>query len=881
MKPPVCIVTASLTWLVLVVGGRAEEKPVEIRVVDSKTGEPVHRFRYSYEIISPDKHGYPAKRIDVPAENDRGLAVIPAPRRLSLSILVASPDYLPRTPKGGRRHSVFKVFPEDKKRRFEIQLDPGEKIWGVVLDAKDGKPIADAEVAPLDRVNSGWGDDHDTPNWARRARTDDAGRFCVGGDKTPGVAARRKGYWSRPDSYQEAPAKPETRKTPDGKTEIVIRLPRCSDPQWEDWRKDEDRSNHQPTGEKLFRGVVTLADYSHAEGTCTVIVAAARGKHCYWDAALPWSHDPPETKDHVRLDGIPLRKEWSASIATYSNDEAYYVAALREGFSPTVVRIPTNNDNRPQPFPADTEAAPKPGQLFDLQLKRGVRVSGRVEGPGVAEGTAVATLFPEPYLYDWQFANELQWLTRTAKVARDGSFRFEQVEPGLFRLQVLSRKAGPFQGMVIVGREDKQLGPCNIQPFGRIAGVIHDLPGMVYTNVSDSPAGPRIMAPASWGKPIIFNETLGLELFGPDKFVTDEKGRFVIERAPAGKTFVGFSYNLSNDCRDYASEEIVVVPGQTSQVALALPPGQTKGLVSVPLDVVIGDGSFDAFRAAWGRRDRPKDAEGSRDSWFHDVYDKLEIECRLSPVDPSPREPKGRNQWGARIEKGAQRVLLADAAPGDYRLEVRNYRARAGAGPLFQQTIRIEPGNRSQPIRVPLPASSFDVELKPAKNEVLAQVLYAVFRDGRASSFREGFFSRAYVRKQEPRIAVHLMPPGKYEMLVWQDSYGWARSGPIEVRQGAIGNAGVLTFQPGAKLTGRVFFDQELRIPSHVMLVDQTGLKRYAQIGWKIDSFAFEQESLWPGRWTAKVMDDHEEVLVEQSFEVLGREPVELQMKGK
>jgi hypothetical protein len=328
----------------------------------------------------------------------------------------------------------------------------------------------------------------------------------------------------------------------------------------------------------------------------------------------------------------------------------------------------------------------------------------------------------------------------------------------------------------------------------------------------------------------------------------------------------------------------LVRPGKTAHVAIAVPPGQTEGLVSVPLDVVIGDGSFDAFCAAWGRRDRPEDADDPESMWFWQVYEKLEIDCRLSPVAEASQEPKGRNRWGEKLTKGTQRVVLADVAPGEYALEVVNLLAWEAASPLFQRTIRVAAGEPPQPVRVSLPDSSIDLELRHPTEKPTAQVMYGLFRDGQKQPFRVGGFSGVYASEDEPRReAVHFVPPGRYEILIWQDVYGWLRSGPIDVEPGQVAGAGALTFRPGATVTGRLHLDQEARMPAYVELVDSTGVRRRAELRWTGKEFTFQAEALWPGRWIARVVGEEEDerALAEKAFQVRGVASVEIDMKGR
>jgi hypothetical protein len=221
-----------------------------------------------------------------------------------------------------------------------------------------------------------------------------------------------------------------------------------------------------------------------------------------------------------------------------------------------------------------------------------------------------------------------------------------------------------------------------------------------------------------------------------------------------------------------------------------------------------------------------------------------------------------------------------DVAPGKYCLKVL---PGSGWDSLFEQAIRIEAGTQPRPILVQLPASSIDVTLKHPRKEVSGHVYYAVFRAGQKKPFRTGHFSSRFGDSERSRTdAICFMPPGQYEVLLWRDCYGWVRSSPIEVNPGQVAGAGALTFQPGARVTGHLHLDQESRMPAMVNLIDSTGVERWTEVRWAGEEFVFEEDALWPGQWTARVMGEGggEYVVAETTFEVRGIEPIELDMKG-
>jgi hypothetical protein len=67
-----------------------------------------------------------------------------------------------------------------------------------------------------------------------------------------------------------------------------------------------------------------------------------------------------------------------------------------------------------------------------------------------------------------------------------------------------------------------------------------------------------------------------------------------------------------------------------------------------------------------------------------------------------------------------------------------------------------------------------------------------------------------------------------------------------------------------------------------VNLIDNKGVERWTEVRWAGEQFVFEEDALWPGQWTARVMGEGggEYVVAETTFEVRGIEPIELDMKG-
>jgi protocatechuate 3,4-dioxygenase beta subunit len=192
---------------------------LEFRIADVPPGRgPVRSFRYSCEFHSASTGGaakQSADRRNVAYSAKDGILRIaqPFPPYGRVAISVDADD-----PQNGYRCS-FDVFSYcvDPSKPFEppvVRLEPGIVLTGTAVDAETGKPISDAEVAPLKgSAQACWAD------WDEAARTDRDGRYRITTTEAQGIEARHGDYGPRKLEAEGAGFEPGTNRLGDAPIE--------------------------------------------------------------------------------------------------------------------------------------------------------------------------------------------------------------------------------------------------------------------------------------------------------------------------------------------------------------------------------------------------------------------------------------------------------------------------------------------------------------------------------------------------------------------------------------------------------------------------------------------------------------------------------------
>jgi protocatechuate 3,4-dioxygenase beta subunit len=153
------------------------------------SAQPVQSFRYSIELYSADQQN-PSQRLDIAYRSDDGILRIPPPfppfGRICVWVDADDPE---KGYRHGYRSFSYRIATENRTGPTTIQLELGIVLTGKVLDAETGKPIADAEVAPLK-----WGHHDSWADWDESAKTDREGKYRVIAGGAQGIAARHPEY---------------------------------------------------------------------------------------------------------------------------------------------------------------------------------------------------------------------------------------------------------------------------------------------------------------------------------------------------------------------------------------------------------------------------------------------------------------------------------------------------------------------------------------------------------------------------------------------------------------------------------------------------------------------------------------------------------------
>ena len=163
---------------------------LEFRVLDvGPDHKPVKSFSYRYEVLSVAEKE-PLSKDKTAYRSDDGILRISRPYppygRIRLWIDTVDSD---RAATGYQSFS-YQIDEQRKVAPPDIVLELQILITGAVLDAETGKPVAGAEVAPVQYAHPF----SSFPDWAEAVRSDSAGKYRLVTSEAIGIAARCRGY---------------------------------------------------------------------------------------------------------------------------------------------------------------------------------------------------------------------------------------------------------------------------------------------------------------------------------------------------------------------------------------------------------------------------------------------------------------------------------------------------------------------------------------------------------------------------------------------------------------------------------------------------------------------------------------------------------------
>jgi hypothetical protein len=161
-----------------------------------------------------------------------------------------------------------------------------------------------------------------------------------------------------------------------------------------------------------------------------------------------------------------------------------------------------------------------------------------------------------------------------------------------------------------------------------------------------------------------------------------------------------------------------------------------------------------------------------------------------------------------------------------------------------------EVGSGTNAVEFVLPASSVCGRLPIPQNsdyfsvDILCLASNSIFRTCEVSCTNE--------------FVLPFMPPGKYDIRIYSDKYGWAEV-PVTVTNG-ISRLSSMSLQNGSTITGTTFIDwAPLPASAEVSLTDKSGftIRSGSEFrGFNNDVYTFR--NLWPGTWHLEyTLDDN------------------------
>jgi len=628
---------------------------LEFRVVDVEPdAQPVRAFRYSYALYSAGLRE-PQRRTDIAYRSEDGVLRIPMPFPPfgRIRVWVDADD-----PENGYRHGYgsfsYGVETNKPSEPTAIGLEPGIVITGKVLDAETNKPIADAEVAPLELGHHfAWAD------WDESAKTDREGKYRVVTKYAEGIAARHPDYRGveieregREFTLQLHPLMTLRGRVIDtegkGIAGVSVRLSRRdSDAEGrfslgvtrKEWNQREKKKisffalDHRSLdvpledfsidletvvtlereqliqgqvlnedGEPLADCVVELQCESEYVGSDFCIV---RGPHKEgkWEEYIREHH-------HVFTLRVSVAG-FVRSLRQYTRDEVTsgpIITKLPDGHRLTgklTARVPLDEKNMPVVRLESTANE-------DLRQRARVQADGRFEFFGLADGQYTLRLRPS-----------------SSSIRGSGPMNPDVGEPTTYGFASPDKV---WEKSITIQGSDRQLDPINLHDAGVLPGLVT---GVVYN-------------PGAEHKP--FANAFGYICAEDDhfdsvggcyyllKFMTDPQGRFRIDACPPGKYVLRFTDSTNGYGPFDPSIWIRVAPEETIDLRLSAPEFDHH----LGINFVVGDGSSrDVHAGAALDADviaKHIDPRTGKSSYIREANERLRVEgskilCQLTPLD--------------------------------------------------------------------------------------------------------------------------------------------------------------------------------------------------------------------------------------------------------
>jgi hypothetical protein len=826
-------------------------KPVRFTVVDVLTKKPVTEFSYTLHVTAPgevDQKRERQKVKPVRVASPSGTFSVNVPESCKIHLALDSPDAILGSKRRGP--TEFMVFSADKERKFLVNLEIGTTVAGIVRNAKTKRPIPGAKVVAGVALR-GY-----VPNSEYATTADEKGRFevhrvnqrgCIiafhrdhqtfsaeAGEPLPArdviveldpvekvtIQGVVRDDENRPVSGVAIAAKDQvTSSAADGRFSLAV-----NPPQYESDVLEFKKSGYvdQKMGQRAAVGKVlsvVLVPLFNVQGRVTTSDGAP--VESFTVAVGPRLDDGPG-HDFVMHE---VRGTDGRFLASLKFDGRNRVVVKAEGYAVWEGAVAVSR---------------KPAPL-EIQLKRGVTVSGHVERPLASLSPLRASLVANPKeKSEVRYSDEGRSLsTLQAELNHHDAFRIDHVPPDDYLLRIEGRDITPVYRLIHVDDHDVDVGTLSAIGTGRIVGTVHRVGGL------EEAAWPFAHLIATWepSPGPIENE--------PEHerhFVAAEDGRFVMENAPAGRLSLVVLFPMVYDILPSADWVVQVVPGKTTEVRAF---GRTKES-QLAASITVGDGSREHFEIGSADRnpDRTLLARFRPDlppPFTLDVASNLNDTSCFS----SWRNPGNRNDWN--------RVVLKDVNPGRYhvRLLAGNRFDRPAGSILFEADL--QPG--AGPVPVALDAAAIVGKVLGGDSGSVIAIEQNSNRKPRRADFSgDGGFSIPFVRN------------GAYLLVAHDPSTGWYIGPQIQVHN-QIAESPPMKLVPGGEIRGKIVPRTPCPIPDAVVAVDRSGVEIRDEMFDRSGLMRFRIPQLWPADWTVQLMQK-DEILTSARVKISGTETV-------
>jgi hypothetical protein len=852
-----------------------ERLPVSIVVLDRETHRPIPRFSYTYTISTATEKYDPMLVRPIEVRAGDGTFSLLAPKVCKIGMRIEGENVLGGFGTWGEYH----LTADNRQRRIEVLVATGVTVKGQVTDARNGKPIAGACVAPMIFTPPLF-----SPDRQRGVKTNAAGEFTL-----QGVAPSLGLGVSHPDYVDFN----DGRCLEAGENLYAARIAMEPGDRLSGVVTDASGTplagvlvsvggrNPVHTGKD---GAFVLTSPSKRSGTnryplfvekagylCQRFMVSSASRT---GLRVVLQRPPLLVGQVVDPDGRPVANyrvsagsslepgRWMCSSADTRGPEGRFSLA-----------VPTDRDfgNRRKAW----VGVKAPGFAFwdtTLDAWQGTHsITARLQ-PGVAvHGVVHATSGPgkvSVQLLPCRVDKELHGNGRSRRqelgsletsLDDRGAFRFEHVAPGQYVLAIFGPGITPTSTSVAVAGSDLDAGAFCVQGRGSVCGLAYQDRTICEGDKCRLDPNRRPWAFAEGY--ISFTGAAGrshadeFEHLKPIQFTTDERGRFRVDGVPAGTVSVEFNYSITADVIGAHARITKVLPGKTTEVRFF----DTSHAWDFACRLVVGDGSPAQFASGtgMGARRKVENVTARPPMLLVELQPKQDVPTSFAAADWQELDVSGR-------------ILLSDVHPGAYRLTVGDWQGSRGLRDAFCETDVVVKPAATTPI-LALGGGCITGAIQPPRKPRF--LIHVVAVGEKTHTIRHAHCDG------QGNFCARYLPEDRYALVAHDNDAGWCRMPSVSVKNNITG-LGAHKLVPGGTIAGRVPSAAATDPTVAVLVTDAEGipiepLDRHEPLGKD-----YTVSGLWPGRWTV-TLRRAERVITQRSVELRGTETVACHLDGK